>query len=181
MKHKPSSSDHFGSRFTKLPTHRQGLSTMDPLSLAASIAGLISLTLTVTKTTTDYVSSFRHAPEESVQLAEELSALSGALDALSRFLTSKSADLKTFSSTSTLVSSTSSCRGNLEALQDTLEDFIEASGGRRWYKRLAWPLKKDDHVKAVSTIQRFTQIFHFSLSIDGWCVSSKLLIYDRWS
>jgi hypothetical protein len=152
---------------------------MDPLSVAASVAGLISLTLTVTKATTDYLSSFRHAPEESVQLAGELSALAKALDSLSRFLTRRSADLKTFSSTSTLVSTTSSCRSSLEALQATLQDFIKASQGRRWYKRLAWPLKKDDHVRAVSTIQRFTQIFHFSLSIDGWCVSSNLLIRDR--
>lgn len=162
---------------------------MDPLSLAASVAGLVSLTLSVAKTTTDYVSSVKHAAEESLQLAEELSALKSALDALNRFLTSRGTELKPFSSTSALVSTTSSCHESLKTLQATLERFMEASQGKKWYRRLAWPLNKEHHTKTVRTIQHFTQIFHFSLSIDGWyvllkfakpCMLGSVVLRRRW-
>lgn len=141
---------------------------MDPLSIAGSVAGLVGLTIEITKLITAYADSVKNAAEESLQLAQELSALQSTLDELSRFLKSQSAKPSSFSPTSTLVLATSSCYDSLKILQDILGKFMQVSEGKKWYRKLAWPLKREDHLQAVSTIHRFTQIFHFSLSIDGW-------------
>ncbi|KAK0644310.1 ankyrin repeat-containing domain protein [Cercophora newfieldiana] len=149
---------------------------MDPLSLVASIAGLISLTIEVTKITTGYVDSVANAAEEAVQLSTELSALRSALGSLHRFLESNSTEPTPFkfSNTSLLVSTSASCRQNLETLQARLDKFHQASQGKKlWYRQLAWPLKKENHVNAVAAIRNFTQVFHFSLSIDGCELLSK--------
>lgn len=62
---------------------------MDPISLAASIAGLISLVdLAVTRGTRFYY-SFRDAPKEILQLIGEAAALSGVLSALTRIVEQK--------------------------------------------------------------------------------------------
>ncbi|KAK3319748.1 ankyrin repeat-containing domain protein [Cercophora scortea] len=146
---------------------------MDPISLSASVAGLISLSLQVTQILSEYASSVKNAAEESSQLSNELGALTSALEALDRFLATPSAQAKPFNNTSALLSASHSCRSHLDSLKSTLEKFMGATEGKKWYRRLAWPLKKEEQTHAVNTIHRFTQIFHFSISVDGCELLSK--------
>ncbi|KAK1754032.1 hypothetical protein QBC47DRAFT_414936 [Echria macrotheca] len=140
---------------------------MDPLSLAASVAGLASLTLEVIKLTTSYVDSVKNAPKESLQLAQELSALAKALSDFDQFLKSQNQGAMQFERTSTLVIAATSCRDSLSSLRVTLAKFMDRSEGRKWYRRAMWPLKGQGHSNAIAVLQRFTQIFHFSLTING--------------
>jgi len=57
---------------------------MDPLSISASIAGLLSLTDTVFARLIRYCKSAKHAGEEIRQLADEVNLLGGAIHSLSR-------------------------------------------------------------------------------------------------
>lgn len=59
---------------------------MDPLSLSAGVAGVLSLALEMTKILTVYVSDVESAPEEARGLLIEASALCSVLDQLVNFL-----------------------------------------------------------------------------------------------
>ena len=141
---------------------------MDPLSLTASIVGLISFAIDVTKTVTEYISDVRHAPAESRELASELSALTNALDSLSTFLTRQDEESTSFKDTSVLYSTTRLCHGKLSAINETLREFLKKTEHMKWYRRLVWPFNKEDHLEVIGTLRGCMQIFHFSLSIDGW-------------
>jgi hypothetical protein len=141
---------------------------MDPLSLTASVVGLISFAMDVTKTVTEYISDVKHAPAESRELASELSAITNSLDSLSAFLTKQDENSTSFKDTSVLYSTTQLCHGKLSAIHETLREFSKKTEHMRWYRRLVWPFKKEEHLEIVSTLRGCMQIFHFSLSIDGW-------------
>jgi vacuolar-type H+-ATPase subunit I/STV1 len=141
---------------------------MDPLSLTASIAGLISFATEVTKSITEYINDVRHAPTESRQLASELSALTNSLDSLSAFLTKQDEKSTSFKDTSVLYSTTQLCHGKLSAIHETLREFSKKTEHMKWYRRLVWPFKMEDHLQIIGTLRGCMQIFHFSLSIDGW-------------
>jgi hypothetical protein len=141
---------------------------MDPLSLTASIVGLISFAIGVTKTVTEYISDVRHAPAESRELASELSALTNALDSLSSFLTRQDEESTSFKDMSVLYTTTRLCHGKLSAINETLREFLKKTEHMKWYRRLVWPFNKEDHLEVIGTLRGCMQIFHFSLSIDGW-------------
>jgi hypothetical protein len=141
---------------------------MDPLSLTASIVGLVSFAIDVTKTVNEYISDVRHAPAESRELASELSALTNALDSLSAFLATQDQKSTSFKDTSVLYSTTQLCHGKLNAIHETLRGFLKKTEHMKWYRRLVWPFKKEDHLEVIGTLRGCMQIFHFSLSIDGW-------------
>jgi len=144
---------------------------MEPLSIAASVAGLLSLTLEVSKTLDTYIGSVKNAPTESLRLAQEVSTLASTLGSLGRFLQAQApSSPQHFGQTSALVAAASSCHDTLGTLRATLGKFLDKAEGKKWYKRLAWPIKRDEHVRIVDAVRRFTQIFQFSLSIEGWYV-----------
>ena len=140
---------------------------MDPVSLALSITGVIPLVIMVTKTLSDYTSSVKNAPAESFELTVELSALGHSLKALDTFLASQSKERALFHKTSVLYSTLHTCHAKLSSLQSTLEEFMRKSEGKKWYRSVVWPFKKQEHVQTIATLNRCVQIFHFSLSIDG--------------
>ena len=141
---------------------------MDPVNLTLSIAGVIPLVIMVTKTLSDYTSSVKNAPAESFELAVELSALGHSLKALDTFLAGQSKECASFHKTSVLYSTLHTCHAKLSSLQSTLEEFMKKSEGKKWYRSVVWPFKKQEHVQTIATLSRCIQIFHFSLSIDGW-------------
>lgn len=143
---------------------------MDPLSIIVSIATLMDLALKVTKTLFEYTSSVKHAPAESSELAGELDALAKALEALDHFVAGQSTKVNSFNSTSVLYSVIHTCHGKLSSLQSILQKFMKTSEGKKWYRSVVWPFKKQEHVETISTLHRCMQIFQLSLSVDGWYV-----------
>ncbi|KAJ9149081.1 Zinc finger, ZZ-type [Pleurostoma richardsiae] len=146
---------------------------MDPLSLAASIAGFISLGIEITKIISDYTASVNHAEEESQELETELSALVGSLQALERFLKDHEDSTRPFRESAVLVNATLSCDSFLDHLKTTLGKFMEARRKKGWCRKLTWPLKKGRHTQTISTIQRFTQVFSLSITVDGCKLLAK--------
>jgi len=136
--------------------------------VTASVVSLISFAATVTKTVTKYIGDVKHAPAESRELVAELSAITNTLNSLQAFLGKQDKTSDSFKDTSVLYSTTQLCHGKLNAVDKTLRDFTEKTQHMKWYRRLVWPFKKEDHLEIIGTFHKCTQIFQFSLSIDGW-------------
>jgi vacuolar-type H+-ATPase subunit I/STV1 len=134
---------------------------MDPLSLTASVVCLISFAIDVTKTVTEYISDVKHAPAESRELASELSALTKSLDSLSAFLTKQDEKSTSFKDTSVLYSTTQLCHGKLSAIHETLREFSKKTEHMKWYRRLVWPFKKEDHLELLALFAAACRSFIF--------------------
>jgi hypothetical protein len=75
---------------------------MDPVSLSASIAGLLSLSIEITKPLNEYITGVKSAPTEAQSLLNEIMALNSVLEQLTKFLQSEDAKGIAFDQTSAL-------------------------------------------------------------------------------
>ena len=140
---------------------------MDPLSIAASVAGIIGLTGQTLKVTKTLVHDARHGKEAAAELHNGLSILHYNLSRLDDFLRSESGALK-FQDTSVLVSSSFAYRGRLELLQNKLDN---ASKSR--LTPLKWPLNNVEHRQTIEELRAYGQCIQFSLTINGCALLSK--------
>ena len=141
---------------------------LDPFTLATGVAGLLSLTIELSKIISAYTQSLNDASREAQELLAELSELSHVLEQLKDFLRSENAKSNSFDGTSVLCSARNACQGKLEY---ALRKFMKMSEGSKLsqsIKRLKWPLDKQENLDTVNTLHRCTQTFQFSLTIEGW-------------
>jgi hypothetical protein len=103
---------------------------MDPLSLSASIAGLLSLSLEVTKILTNFLSTVKSAPSEANSLTTEVTALSQVLETLVEVLRSDDSEVTTFDEQSILCSIISACQEHIGSLFKTITKLrsVETAG-----------------------------------------------------
>ena len=144
---------------------------MDPLSMAASIAGLVSLagaTLSMTRT---YILEAKHGQETAQEFLQELNILQFNLARLEAFLRSEGEAVGFFDDTSVLVSSTQSCRIKSTALHDKL---VEGSKERRLsLHTFGWPLKVKEHRQMIVDLRAFVHWIQFALTINGCTLLAK--------
>jgi len=143
---------------------------MDPFSITAGIAGLLSLAIQVQQIVSKYTASVKHAAIESQELHTELRALVTVLEQLERFIERQCHRGGKFEDSSILYGATSSCLARLDTLKLTLDDFMVSTHSRkkRWQRSIQWPLGKEHHRQTLSVIHECMSVFHVSLSIDGW-------------
>lgn len=141
---------------------------MDPFSVTAGIAGLLSLSLQIQQIVAKYIESAKNAPQEAQALAVKLTALISVLEQLERFL-EKHAGGGHFTESSVLYSTTKQCEGSLQQLYKTLSKFVSAtsSDSISWRRYLRWPLTKEKHQQTVSVLHEYLEIFDLSMSMDG--------------
>src|SRR5450432_1009291 len=143
---------------------------MDGLSVAASIAGLASLTLEVTRILHNYYSNVESAPKDIENLTREVEALSTVLEQLETFLNRGGVIGNSFDQTASVLASTvKDCRTTLDNLEKGLT-VPTKEGFPKMLGRLIWPFRKDQVQKMVDSLRRYTLIFQFSLTIEGWSV-----------
>jgi hypothetical protein len=97
---------------------------VDPFTLAAGIAGLLKLTIELTKIINEYTGSVKNAPKEAQELFKGLSALGHVLEQLNRFLCSENAKPNSFDHTCVLCFATNTCQ---DKLQSALRNFMKMS------------------------------------------------------
>jgi hypothetical protein len=143
---------------------------MDPFSITAGVAGLLSLAIQVHNIVSNYTASAKHATTESQELHTELRALVSVLEQLERFIERQSHLGGKFADSSILYSTTTTCVARLEPLRMMLDDFMASTHSRRkrWLRNIKWPLGKEQHRQTLSVLHECVSVFHFSLSIDGW-------------
>ena len=138
----------------------------DPFSLATGIAGLISLSLEVTKIAQQYIQGVRHSSKDIDDFLQELAALTDVLRQLDAFLKKDEAGARLFDQTSVLVKTYKACRSSLEKTRSALQSRVNE---HRLLKALTWPFVGKEHQEVISAILRWIHTFQFALTIDG-CV-----------
>ena len=143
---------------------------VDPFSLATGIAGLISLSLEVTKVAHQYIHGVRNSSRYIEDFLQELAALTDVLRQLEAFLKKDGAGERSFDQTSVLVETYEACRSSLEQTQSTLQRRINE---HRLLKALTWPFVGKEHQQVILAISRWLSTFQFALTIDGCALLSK--------
>jgi hypothetical protein len=143
---------------------------MDSLSIAASIAGVVSLTFEVTQILHNYYSNVESAPKDIEYLTREVEALNRVLEQLETFLNKGGVKGNSFDQTASVLASTiKDCKITLDNLEKGLTMPIK-EGFPKVLGRLIWPFRKDQVQKMVDSLRRYNQIFQFSLTAEGWSV-----------
>ncbi len=137
----------------------------EPLSLAASIAGLISLGLDISQITRKYVRGVRRAPKDVKELLQELAALVKVLRQFSELLDRDRIGEAAFDQTSVLFLAHEACRKELTTVRSKL---LSRTRGHSIIRALTWPFVKKEHQQTIAAIHRWVQTFQFALTIDGW-------------
>ncbi|KAI5818441.1 hypothetical protein BZA77DRAFT_342841 [Pyronema omphalodes] len=141
---------------------------MDAFTISTGVAGFLSLALEISKILKSYVDGVKSAPEEAHTLLTNVTALCDVLEQLVRFLRK---DYKgNFANTSAMAAAIEACKDQITQLYKKIEN-IEVSSDKskitQVMERLKWPLRKEDYDNTISTVQRFTQTFQFSLTISN--------------
>jgi hypothetical protein len=147
----------------KFASDRSSVRFMDPLSLSASIAGLISLTIEVTKIISEYRSGFKNAPKEASELSTEVAALHHVLETVLEILIneySNSEDI-TFDEKNILFSIVDACEEHMNTIHTKMAKLQAAIKGAAKFPilmaRLKWPFEREDCHQSIQIIHRYVQ------------------------
>lgn len=139
---------------------------MDPFSVASAAAGLISLSIQVSGFTIDFINGVKNAPRVVVSFQEEINALRDVLGQFKAFIRTQPRSTQ-FTSASSLSFSMTACEAKLKILSTTLSKHVSDSKMKRMMTRMKWPFDEKESRSVILEIHRYTQIFQFSMSIDG--------------
>lgn len=142
---------------------------MDPLSVAASVAGLASLSIELSLLIGRYYISVKNASRDIQDIQSELESLSATLKRVEEVLRSDSIRSNTslFTSSSVLVSALNACKSKIREMSLILEKPDKGSLSRAW-ERLKWPFNEKEVRKFLEALRRYTATFQFSLNVEGW-------------
>lgn len=138
----------------------------DPLSIAASVAGLLGLTIQVSGLLYKQVRVVKHAPTDAEDLLHELQAIEGTLQALAAFLDSRGIQDGRFGPNSMLTSALQGCTVHVTDMKKRVEKLSThgvggiIERGKSYYKR-------EERSEIVAALHRSLSIFHLSLSLEG--------------
>lgn len=139
----------------------------DPLSVSASIAGLITITDTVFRRTFNYVKAVKGAPDEASSLTSALGTLSGILHNLQ--LVAAEFEGESFDTT-IQINHVYSCVQTVEKIEKILDKYHTSSAGpekMEKIKRLKWPFSVSE-VKALCVeIEQHKTTLSLALNVDG--------------
>ncbi|KAF4497299.1 Vegetative incompatibility HET-E-1 [Fusarium agapanthi] len=150
----------------------------DPLSISASIAGLVALADLVFRSGTKYVKSYRGAPTEVGNLIREVKSLSVILHNLS-LVAFGLEEIEPPEPTAAVHEPLPvlqphhlhDCHQLLRRLETGLsrtEASLDSGSGRqRLRARLLWPFTSTESREMIQDIQRYNQIIHIALAADS--------------
>lgn len=131
----------------------------DPLSIAASVAGLITLAMEVAKATTKYWTSVKDCPKHVGKLQNELSAMQKTLERLAPLA-------GTLPSLTQLQTELDECETTLQVIQDKLEKGFNKKTKVKGGFRFRWPLDEKEVKDAIASLGRYQDIFQLALQTD---------------
>ena len=135
--------------------------------MAASVAGLASLTLEVSRTINSYCKAVKDARKDLETVDQELAILRDILHQLDQLLRSQRMKSKFFDSCSVLATSLDLCINCIVKVSSMLQS-LESGGLARVWERMKWPFSEREMQKTLTTLRRCTATFQFSLTIEGW-------------
>jgi hypothetical protein len=140
---------------------------MDGLSVAASVAGIISLGIQVTQSLIDFYEAYKGQKSDIANTAKKLENLLCVLESLRRQLTNRKFRADEQGLLETIEGSIEYCEENIQELQTKIEKFKDTSGDsiraavRTASRRLAYPFKESTLRKLDADIDEI--VSHLSL------------------
>jgi hypothetical protein len=147
----------------------------DPLSVAASIAGLVSLASEVAKACYSCYQFYRtaaKAPESLQQVIAELGLLRKILSHLEGIYMHKTEDLP---SVKNVMKEIENCWVAIEDFGQRLDPTSKSHDFRRVAIRLRWPSKEKDVKQFISHLQTYRATFDSAKSNDGLLLAMQTL------
>ena len=146
---------------------------MDGVSVASSIAGLVTLALQVGGTIAIYVNAIKDRSKNVKELHDELLLLGEVLSGLRDFLESEKAKNRSFDTHSVLSQAIRDCRERIERIGERLKP--PANGGKlaRAIDHLKWPFEQREVMQIMESLRRYSQTFQFAFTIEGFNLLSK--------
>ena len=141
---------------------------MDPISAAASVAGLLTLIVETIKTCNDYVRASKRSASSAAVLVAELEMLLSNLSHLQNFLKRDELQEKSFSQTSKIASRSHLTEERLRYLKKELQ---RATSSR--FKQLTWPFTEKEHRESIQELRNLSQWIQFSLAIDSSALQAQ--------
>jgi hypothetical protein len=156
---------------------------MDPLSVCASVLALITVTTKTVKLLNEYSMTAKGAPAEVHTLIEELKLLNGILSDIEKNYTSKAADgTGPEENSATLLSTIEACQKYLLETLKLLEDCgmgkpaepgkdgeaakKQGSTYKTLFKRMKYPLKREDIQKSLMVVRDYKASLSLALSVE---------------
>ena len=138
----------------------------DPLSISASIAGLVTFTDAVFRRTFNYVKAVKGAPNELSALITAIGALSGILHNLS--LIASQLEGESFDST-IQANHIHSCLQTVDKIRSILDKFDSSIEGHsmKTMKRLKWPFSGTEIKDLCTEIEGHKTTLSLALTTDG--------------
>ena len=150
----------------------------DPLSVSASISGLITLADIVFRRTYKYVKAVKKAPKEISALSTEIGSLYGILSSLQ--LVSRQLEGETFD-TSTRIHHVQSCFETLQHVRSILDkDDTSSLNDQRletFKRKLRWPFTSSEVKDLIAEIERHKATLGLALNVD--CMAGLLQALSR--
>ncbi|KAL0253403.1 hypothetical protein SLS55_010382 [Diplodia seriata] len=149
----------------------------DPLSVAASIAGLVALADIVFVRAFKYAKEAKGANQEISALANELQSLSGVLHSLHLRISGLGNDEQAHTATyrSDLVDS---CIRLLVTVRDKLQEHKpgeQEQGPSRSLRKLKWPFSAKETKSLITDIERHKSTLTMALSADSMVAAQRIL------
>lgn len=140
---------------------------MDPLSVAASVAGLLGLMIQVSQMLYEQAHTLKNAAVDVQGLLGELDLLRQILIKLETFLRGQALKSHLFGNTSVLINSIKGCSNKVSAIQLRLEKLGQKQSLAQIIERGKWYFERDEHQEIVTTLHRYLGIFQIFLSVGG--------------
>ncbi|KAI5814506.1 hypothetical protein BZA77DRAFT_345612 [Pyronema omphalodes] len=146
---------------------------MDPLSVSASVAGFMGLAIQVTKILNAYVNDVKDAPQEASELNTKVSMLIHVLEKVVDTLQSDEMEAITIDEQSVLSSVVSSCEHHVKLVYKNLAKLRDTNKVKALIGRASWPFKKEDCLRSIETLHRYTQTFEHLLVVSNRAFMSQ--------
>lgn len=140
---------------------------MDALTLATSVAGLLSLAIQVSQILSDQIRTVANAPQDAQDLLDELQLLRQVLTSLEAFLKAQAAKGYVFEGTSVLVNAIRGCGDKITAVKLRLEKLVRKQGVAQLIERGKWFYDHAERHDLVTSLHRYLGMFQISLNVDG--------------
>jgi len=142
---------------------------MDPLSVSASIAGLITIADVIVRNGYKFLKQVKHSEKTVSTLISEVNHLSGTLYSLRNVAQRFEMDTMAFEP-ATQIRYIDFCYQTLETIRITLENANPAGSKGSvgsLSRKLRWPLSASETEALVTDVKRHISTLHLALSADG--------------
>jgi hypothetical protein len=141
----------------------------EPVGVAASVAGLVSIAIQLSQISYQYVSSVKGSSKAWSGYIQELSTLTSVLLKFQRACEAAGAqDLAgVISAPGLSPQSIRDCHKELEDLKSALSEKLQKRGLRGRLEMLSWPFSESDTEAKVLMLHRISGLFRSSLAADS--------------